>query len=114
VRTSAGIGVTVANATVANPKDVTAPVISNVTRSVVTSSAVTIGWTTNEASDTQVEYGRTRAYGSLTGLDTNLATPHSQVVGGLAPNTWYHFRIRSRDAAGNLAMSRDLRFKTGS
>src|SRR2546427_1023334 len=92
--------------------DVTAPVISAVTSSSITSSSATIGWTTNEASDTQVEYGLTTAYGNTTSLQTSLVTSHSQALSGLARNTWYHYRVKSRDAAGNLAVSGDFTFKT--
>ena len=112
--TSAEVTVTVANAVAnANPQpiDVTSPVISKVSLS-VTSSGATIGWTTNEPSDTQMEYGLTGSYGSLAPLNTALVTSHSQVINGLAPNTWYHFRMRSRDAAGNLGVSGDYKFKT--
>jgi Big-like domain-containing protein/ASPM-SPD-2-Hydin domain-containing protein len=112
--TSAGVTVTVANATYATATgaiDVTAPVISKVSLSVMSSGAA-IGWTTNEPSDTQVEYGLTQSYGSLTPLKTTLVTSHSQVINSLAPNTWYHFRLRSRDAAGNLGVSGDYKFKT--
>lgn len=106
--TSAGVTVTVANATAG---DTSPPVISGVSLA-ATSSTATVGWTTNEPSDTQVEYGRTRAYGALAPLDATLATSHREVVTGLAPNTWYHLRVRSRDAAGNLSLSRDFRFRT--
>jgi Big-like domain-containing protein/glucodextranase-like protein len=108
--TSAGTTVTVANAPT-QALDVTAPVISKVSLS-VTWSGATIGWMTNEPSDTQVEYGLTGSYGSLAPLNAALVTSHSQVINGLAPNTWYHFRMRSRDAAGNLGMSGDYKFKT--
>jgi hypothetical protein len=106
--TSAGVTVTVANAGAIN---VTPPAISTVSMS-VTSSGATIGWTTNKPSDTQVEYGLTRSYGTLTPLNATLGTSHSQVIDRLAPNTWYHFRMRSTDAAGNLGLSGDYRFKT--
>jgi len=97
--------------TITRAIDVTSPVISQVSLS-VTSSGATIGWTTNEPSDTQMEYGLTGSYGSLAPLNTALVTSHSQVISGLAPNTWYHFRMRSRDAAGNLGVSGDYKFKT--
>ena len=100
--TSTGVSVTVAN---------TAPVISGMSLS-VTSSGATIGWTTNTSSDTQTEYGLTASYGNLAPLSATLVTVHSQAIDGLAANTWYHFRMRSRDAAGNLAVSGDVRFKT--
>ena len=114
VATSAGVTVTVANAVAnANPQpiDVTSPVISQVSLS-VTSSGATIGWTTNEPSDTQMEYGLTISYGSWATLAPALVTSHSQGINGLAPNTWYHFRMRSVDAAGKLGVSGDYKFKT--
>src|SRR5207249_1413839 len=51
-------------------------------------------------------------YGLVTPLNTSLVTSHSQPLSGLAPNTRYHYRVKSRDAAGNLAVSRDFTFKT--
>jgi Bacterial Ig domain len=104
---SAGATVTVANVARAT----SGPVISQPTLS-VTSSSVTISWTTNEPGDTQVEYGPRTSYGSLTTLDSTLVTSHSQIIGGLARHTWYHFRLRSRDAAGNLTLSPDFKFRT--
>jgi purple acid phosphatase-like protein len=91
-------------------KDATAPTISRVSTA-VTASGVTIGWTTNEPSDTQVEYGPTTSYGALTPLNAALQTAHAQTISSLKPNTEYHFRVRSRDAAGNLRVSKDFRLK---
>jgi hypothetical protein len=54
----------------------------------------------------------TKSYGALAPLNTTLQTSHSQAINGLAPGTWYRFRVRSRDAAGNLGVSGDYRFKT--
>jgi len=109
VSTSTGVTVTVANA--AARVDTSSPVISGMSLT-VTSSSATIGWTTNEPSDTQLEYGVTRSYGTMAPLDTTLTTSHPQVINGLSPNTWYHARLRSRDAAGNLSLSGDIKFKT--
>lgn len=92
--------------------DTTAPVISSVTRSGLTSSSVTITWTTNEAADTQVEFGATTSYGSSSALNSTLTTSHSQDLTGLTSSTLYHYRVKSRDAAGNLATSADYTFTT--
>ena len=108
VTTSAGATVTVANA---GAIDTRAPVISKVSAT-ATLSAVTIGWVTNEPSTTQVEYGLASSYGTAAPLDATLATSHSQTIAGLTPSTWYHFRVKSQDAAGNISVSRDFRFKT--
>jgi hypothetical protein len=92
--------------------DSTPPVTSNVTVSGIAVSAATIGWTTDEASDSQVEYGLTPAYGSSSVLDAGRATAHWIIVTGLAEATVYHYRVLSRDGAGNLATSGDFTFTT--
>ena len=101
--TSAAVSVTVDN---------TRPSISSVSASNVASSGARITWTTNEASDSQVEYGLTDDYGNVTPLGSGLVTVHSQTLSGLKKNKWYYYRVISRDAAGNLAVSDDFRFKT--
>ena len=78
----------------------------------ITSNSARISWTTNEAADTQVDYGLTTAYGSSSSLDTLLSTSHGVALAGLAPGTLYHYRLRSRDVAGNLAISGDGTFTT--
>src|SRR5574341_203682 len=88
--------------------DTTAPTLSAVAAGSVTSSGATITWTTNEGSTTQVQYGpTTTAYGATTSLNSTLVTAHSQALTGLTAATLYHYRVLSRDAAGNLAMSAD-------
>jgi len=93
------------------PPDTTPPVISGVAAAPVSSGA-NITWATNENSDTQVEYGTTTAYGSSTTLNPNLVTAHPQALGSLASATLHHYRVKSRDAAGNLAVSADFTFTT--
>ncbi len=92
--------------------DTGAPVISTVQATGVTGTGATINWTTNEDSDTQVEYGTTTGYGSSTTLNTNLVTAHTQTLTGLSANTLYHYRVKSKDASGNLATSIDYTFTT--
>ena len=98
--------------TVAGQGDTTAPLISAVASSGISQSSATITWTTNEASDSQVEYGTTIAYGSSTVLNSSLVTSHLQTLTGLSAGTTYHYRVKSRDAAGNLATSGDFTFTT--
>ncbi len=59
------------------PADTTPPTLSAVAASSISTAAATITWTTNEISDTQVEYGPTTAYGSTTTLNLNLVTAHT-------------------------------------
>jgi hypothetical protein len=92
--------------------DTTPPQITNVTSTNITMSSATINWTTNEAADSQVEFGTTTAYGSTTTLDPTLVTSHGVPIAGLTENTTYHYRVRSKDAAGNLAIGSDQTFHT--
>ena len=92
--------------------DTTAPVLSTVAVSGITSGGATMTWTTNEASNTQVDYGTTTAYGSSSTLNSTLVTGHSATLSGLLPGTVYHCRAKSSDAAGNLATSYDYTFTT--
>ena len=102
----------VINVIVDNPPDTTAPDISQVSATNIANDSATITWTTNEASDSQVEYGTDTQYGSTTTLNTTKVTNHSQNLTGLTNSTLYHYRVLSRDTAGNLATSGDFTFTT--
>jgi len=92
--------------------DTTPPVISAVSAANVTASGATVTWNTNEAADSQMDYGITTAYGQTTALNPTLLTAHSVALSGLSANTTYHFLAKSRDLAGNLATSGDATFTT--
>ena len=94
--------------------DTTAPTITNRTATSITANSATITWTTSEPADSQVDYGLTTSYGSSTPLDSNRVTSHSVAISGLNASTLYHYRVRSRDGAGNLRVSSDSTFTTGS
>ena len=95
--------------------DTTPPVITAGPQATsITQTGATITWTTDEGADSQVEYGLTTGYGSQTALDTALVTSHSQPITGLTAGTLYHYRVKSRDAASNLATGTDNTFTTAS
>lgn len=75
-----------------------------------------ITWTTSAASTTQVEYGTTSAYGTLTPIiDTNVpVTNHRYQLLGLTPGALYHYRVRSRLPSGTESISSDATFTYGS
>lgn len=98
---------------VSSPSDTTPPTISNISASPSLTSAV-ITFDTDEASDTQIEYGTTTSYGSTTTLDATLVTSHSASVTGLSPSTIYHYRIITTDASNNTQTSSDQTFTTDS
>ena len=94
------------------PGDTTPPSISSVASSGVGSSGATVTWTTNESSDTQVEYGTTTSYGASTSLNPAMVASHSATLAGLSASTLYHYRVKSRDVSGNLATSGDFTLTT--
>ncbi|MDB5170386.1 MAG: Fibronectin, type domain protein [Candidatus Saccharibacteria bacterium] len=96
----------------APPKDTTAPVITAVKATEVTPYSATITWTTSEPTDSVVEYGLDDKYG----LSTSVAAPtttHSVALNSsfLTPQTLLHYRVKSVDAAGNVATGSDLTFQ---
>jgi hypothetical protein len=88
------------------------PVISGVSAALISASSATIMWTTSTAGDSQMDYGPTPAYGASTPRDPTLVVYHLQTLGGLTANTSYQYRVRTRDAAGNLATSGNFTFTT--
>ncbi len=88
------------------------PIISNVQAINITTNSATIIWNTDEGATSSVEYGLDTFYGNLTPEDSNLVTSHSVNLSGLTPNTLYHFRVKSKDALGNEAISGDYIFTT--
>ncbi len=92
--------------------DTTPPSISGVAASLVTSASATIMWSTSEAADGQIEYGKSTTYGASTNCNSSLATSHSGSLTGLTAGTLYHYRVKSKDAAGNQAVSGDTTFTT--
>lgn len=70
-------------------------------------TGVTVTWTTDEPTDSQVNYGTTTSYASSTMLDPTLVTNHSVTLSSLTPGTVYHFSVRSADGLGQVATSSD-------
>jgi|GEM_PF-894273 len=100
--TSAPISVNVTNA----------PIISGVNVSNLATTSATINWTTNVATNSQVNYGLTSSYGSTTNLDSALVTSHSENISGLTASTTYHYQVVSSDSNGVTAASTDFTFST--
>jgi hypothetical protein len=97
-----------------NVADTTPPIISNIQVSGIGQTSATVTWDTDEMSDTQVEYGTSPCPCSQnSALNPNLTTAHSVLLTGLSAGTTYHYRVKSRDASGNLAISSDRTFATG-
>jgi hypothetical protein len=86
-------------------------IITSISSSNITGVAATISWRTNRPADSQVEYGATTSYGNVVSLKT-LVTEHQMTLFGLSPDTLYHYRVKSKDEAGNPSTSGDITFTT--
>jgi phosphodiesterase/alkaline phosphatase D-like protein len=103
--------------------DTTKPALTFPIEPTVGPTSVSINWTTDELSSSQVEYGLSTTYNITvpTQPDTDPGsgqsagvTTHAVVITGLQPETTYHYRVKSKDAAGNEAVSDDRTFTTTS
>ena len=103
------------------PPDTTSPVISEIKVQEKSETTARIIWETNEATSSQVEYGKTKKYGTLepaepandpTGSTSAGVVTHSITLTKLKAGTTYHYRVISKDAAGNETKSPDKTFKT--
>ena len=97
-----------------NAADTGAPVISALT--VITStSTATVSWTTNEASDSKVQYA-TSSLSATTAIfsaaTSSLVALHLLNLSDLTPGTTYHYRVISKDSSNNTATSTEQTFAT--
>ena len=81
-------------------RDTRAPRLSGVTVDAVNDRQARISWETDEPADSSVEYGPTRALGSLA-TSGSFLREHSILLEGLDPAMTYHFRVKSTDASLN-------------
>jgi predicted RNA-binding Zn-ribbon protein involved in translation (DUF1610 family) len=92
--------------------DTAPPVLSGVRVVGITDNSAIVTWSTDEDADSGVDFGLTSAYGSSK-LDPAFTSAHSVPLAGLAASTAYHFRVYSKDQAGNApAYSGDYVFIT--
>ncbi|MFA6602756.1 MAG: fibronectin type III domain-containing protein, partial [Candidatus Shapirobacteria bacterium] len=80
--------------------DYTAPVISGLGSTSLTSTSATITWTTDELADSKVGYSTDSGYGLEVGT-ISMTQNHSVTLTGLTPETKYYFRAISYDSVFN-------------
>jgi hypothetical protein len=90
----------------------TPPVITNVSTTNLTSTSVTVTWTTNEPASAQVNYGATTSYGTSSPVYTTLGTSQSVTLSGLAAGTTYNFDVVSANAESQSTTSANFTFST--
>ena len=76
--------------------ETTIPTGTNIQATNITSSSAQISWNSELAGTTQVEYGTTADYGSVTDEVTTLTTSHVVMLSGLSAETIYHYRVKTR------------------
>jgi hypothetical protein len=65
---------------------------------------VTIIWTTDKYSSSQVLYGETESLGMQTAEDTTLNKTHYVTITKLSPSTKYYYQVKSKDTYGNTVL----------
>ena len=69
------------------------PVFINDIAAVAGQTTAAITWTTLAPASSQVEYGRSLTYGSVSGLDPTKSTNHRVTLSGLTPGARYYYRV---------------------
>ena len=83
--------------------DLAPPVIFGVRVTDIFNTSATVSWTTDEPSDSFLEYGPGAAL-ALTLSSGGFVLNHTVRITGLSPQTTYRFRLRSADPSGNVAL----------
>ncbi len=73
---------------------------------------IAMNWKTVLPTIDYIEYGLSTAYGDATEGDSDFSLEHDQQISGLLENTTYHFRVVSRNEAGQISFSPDSVFST--
>jgi len=94
--------------------DTTPPIITNTGEDAIGSVTTTIVWNTDENASSQIAFGPTTGYGSLTTLADTAprVTFHTVLLSGLVACTLYHYQVISVDGTTNQATGADKSFIT--
>jgi len=92
--------------------DTIPPIITEVSASEITTKTATITWTTDEFSDSQVQYSLCNGSGTETVQDPLYFKNHTITLNNLAFGTNYCYIVHSTDRSGNRASSEENSFTT--
>jgi len=84
--------------------------ITDVSASPLPGGRALVRWTTSAPAGSQVEFGESEAYGSITSPDSLDKTSHSVLLDGLVQGRQYHYRVRSPRPGSPEAVSLDYVF----
>jgi hypothetical protein len=85
--------------------DTTPPNISALGAATADDGSATVSWTTDESSDSRVDYGTSASSLDQSASDAARTTSHSLKLTGLQADTTYYYRVSSTDADNNTATS---------
>jgi hypothetical protein len=94
--------------------DATPASFSDIAESAIADATTTIIWTTDELTSSQMAYGPTTSYGTIT-AQTNTSprvTSHSVTLSGLVSCTLYHYQVMGTDSTANTSVGVDKSFIT--
>jgi chitodextrinase len=77
----------------------------------ITDRLAVVSWSTDERADSLVDFGTTTQY-DMKASDSGHILKHSLLLTSLRPSTTYHYRVSSKDPAGNTASSGYATFNT--
>jgi hypothetical protein len=87
--------------------------ITGVTISAISYDSALVSWQTGGATQSEVDYGTSAAYGSrLADASLSFTTNHTVRLTKLTAGTLYHLRITANDNTGSSVTSSDLSFST--
>jgi len=92
--------------------DTTAPVISAITNDSITATGARINWTTDEAANSSVKYGKNTGLSEGEQASSDLITKHSISLSSLSENSLYYYNITTCDAYAHCNMSGPYNFTT--
>lgn len=95
-----------------NEPDTQAPIITNLSVGLISSTTGTITWTTNELADSKVIFSTDNYATSVTVSFADLVTSHSVVLNSLTASTTYSYYVVSKDSSNNTATSSSYSFIT--
>ncbi|MBT5808414.1 hypothetical protein HOI18_04045 [Candidatus Uhrbacteria bacterium] len=96
----------------AESADTTAPVISDILVSAITSSSAVVTWTTDETATGEFDFGLTSSFELGTLSEEGTSVSHSIELVGLDEGAEIYFRVRSSDDSSNEASSSTQTFST--
>lgn len=90
----------------------TPPVFSLVSITALNTTAFMINWTTDQTTNSSINYGNTTALGTLQSVAASFTLTHSETVSGLSANTTYYANVTAWNVLGDSMVNGTLSVTT--